>query len=309
MVDVEHPRCIHPECKTRPVFNTIGEKIALYCAEHKKNGMVDVKNKTCIHPECKTIPNFNTIGEKKALYCSEHKKNGMVDVIKPRCIHPGCKKGKLFNTIGEKKALYCSEHKKNGMVDVMHPMCKTHLCSTRVQEKYQGYCLRCYMYTFPDQPVSRNYKTKEFSVVDFIKAKHPDLTWVSDKTVKDGCSKKRPDLLLDLGEQIIMLEVDENKHNNYDCSCENKRMMELSQDVGHRPIILIRFNPDAYKQNGTKISSCWGLNKNHICVVKEEKVDEWTKRLYALQLQIEYWIHPEHTTDKTIEIIQLFYDE
>ena len=35
-----------------------------------------------------------------------------------------------------------------------------------------------------------------------------------------------------------------------DCSCENKRIMEISQDLGHRPIVFIRFNPDEYNKNG-----------------------------------------------------------
>ena len=29
--------------------------------------------------------------------------------------------------------------------------------------------------------------------------------------------------------------------------------MELSQDLGHRPIIFIRFNPDEYEIDGTTI--------------------------------------------------------
>ena len=45
-----------------------------------------------------------------------------------------------------------------------------------------------------------------------------------------------------------------------------------------------------------------------ICVVKKSKKDEWDKRLDALEQQINYWLDPEHKTDKMIEIIQLFYD-
>jgi len=43
----------------------------------------------------------------------------------------------------------------------------------------------------------------------------------------------------DMGSHII-IEVDENKHTDYDCSCEHKRLMELSQDLQHRPIVLSR---------------------------------------------------------------------
>ncbi len=35
---------------------------------------------------------------------------------------------------------------------------------------------------------------------------------------------------------------------------------------------------------------------------------EWSKRLETLQSQIEYWCAEDHKTDKTLEIIQLFYD-
>ena len=38
--------------------------------------------------------------------------------------------------------------------------------------------------------------------------------------------------------------------------------MEISQDLQHRPIVLIRFNPDSYRdQVGILVNSCWQLNK------------------------------------------------
>ena len=134
------------------------------------------------------------------------------------------------------------------------------------------------------------------------------MTWIADKTVNGGCSKRRHDLLLDLAYQVIIIEVDENQHTDYDCSCENKRIMELSQDLGHRPIVFIRFNPDDYVNNKKTITSCWASNKNGICIVKKSKQAEWRQRLEALENQINYWINPENKTNKTIEIIQLFYD-
>lgn len=42
--------------------------------------------------------------------------------------------------------------------------CKdTHVSST----KYEGYCLRCYMYTFRNKPVARGYKIKEVAAPDY----------------------------------------------------------------------------------------------------------------------------------------------
>ena len=293
--------CIQKGCKTRPSFNLEGEK-AKYCGLHKLEGMVDVISKRCIHEGCRHGPSFNIEGQ-QAKYCSLHKLEGMVDVKGVRCIHEGCKTHPCFNLEGQ-KAKYCNEHKLPEMVDVTHPRCKSSWCSTRAQQKYDGYCLYCYINLFPDKPVSRNYKTKEYAVVEFIKEKFK-FNWIADKIINGGCSRRRPDLLLDLMTHVIIVEVDENQHVMYDCSCENKRIMELSQDVGHRPIVFIRFNPDEYVSD-KNITSCWGQNKHGICVVKKSKIKEWESRLNTLEQTVQYWIN--YSTEKTIEVVELFYD-
>jgi len=154
--------------------------------------------------------------------------------------------------------------------------------------------------------ISRNFKTKENDVVDRVKNEFPEFSWVCDKRVVDGCSKRRPDLLLDMGTHIIIIEVDENKHDTYDCSCENKRLMEISQDVGHRPIVFIRFNPDNYvDKDGKKISSCWKVNGYGVMQVSKTKIVEWEERIKELLSQIQYWV--DNITEKTVETIELFY--
>lgn len=158
----------------------------------------------------------------------------------------------------------------------------------------------------PEVSVSRNYKTKEREVTDRIKESFPDFDWILDKKVEGGCSRRRPDLLLDLGERIIIVEVDENKHTTYDCSCENKRLMELSRDLGHRPIVFIRFNPDGYvNSTGKKISSCWRLNGHGVMTIMKTRQKEWDTRISTLKDQVRYWV--ENSTEKTVEIIELFY--
>jgi hypothetical protein len=194
------------------------------------------------------------------------------------------------------------------MFDIINPTCKNEWCYTQVYDKYEGYCMNCFIHIFPDRPVTRNYKTKERSVVEFVQQHFPNFNWMCDQRIQDACSRKRPDLLCDLGYQVVIIEIDENQHIDYDCSCENKRIMEISQDVGHRPLIFIRFNPDDYTQNSKNVSSCWGLNKLGVCVIKKSKVEEWNERLNTLKNQIEYWLTPENQTSKTVEVIQLFYD-
>ena len=56
------------------------------------------------------------------------------------------------------------------------------------------------------------------------------------------------------------------------------------------------------------MTSCWGINKNGICVVKKTKQDEWKQRLNTLENHINYWTHTKNKTNKTIETVPLFYD-
>ncbi len=67
-----------------------------------------------------------------------------------------------------------------------------------------------------------------------------------------------------MGSHIAIVEVDENKHDTYDRTCENRRMMEISQDLNHRHIVMIRFNPDGYvdPEKG-KIPMSWTYTPKH----------------------------------------------
>ena len=309
MIDIKHHKCIEYKCNIRPNFNFENEKKGLYCSIHKKDGMIHIKKKICNFSMCSINPVFNYNGEKRALYCFKHKKDNMIDILHILCIIPECNIRPSYNYKGITKALYCNIHKSKDMIDVVHKSCVTNMCNTIISNnKYNGYCLRCFVYLFPDMPNSRNYKTKEVSVVEYIKKEFQYTTIITDKKIEEGCSRRRPDILLDLGYQVIIIEIDENQHINYDCSCENKRLMELSQDVGHRPIIFIRFNPDNYlDKDNNNITSCWAIDGHGISSIKKSKVNEWNDRLDLLKHHIQYWIDSQ--SSKTVEIIQLFYNQ
>jgi hypothetical protein len=301
MVDVRNPRC---PCGNRPNFNLPNIKRAEFCSQCKTDEMIDITHSKCI--VCKeTQPIFNYAGVKPPTHCSKCKLPSMVDSKHKLC---NCLKSQPTYNLPGLRPEYCKECKTSEMIDSIHKLCKTPLCGLRVIDKYDGYCVRCFVYMFPDIPVARNYKTKEFAVAEYIKEQFPQITWYFDKQIQDGCSRRRPDAVLDLGYQVIIVEIDENQHMDYDCSCENKRIMQLSQDVGHRPIIFIRFNPDEYYVGEKRITSCWGINKSGICVVKKTHKKEWVQRLASLADQIYYWTSSENVTNKTVETIQLYYD-
>jgi len=307
MIDVKHKKCNHTNCVIVPHFNYTNEKVPIYCSKHKLKDMINIISKTCIYKNCTKIPFYNYIDKITGIYCNLHKLTDMIDVKSKRCKIIGCIKRPIYNLIGQKDGLYCFDHKLKDMIDVKSKKCKSTFCSTVIgnNKKYDEYCLFCYANLFPDKKISTNFKTKEREVVNFILNNFKDKTWIIDKKITDGCSQRRPDLLLDLGYQIIIIEIDENQHIKYDCNCDNKRLMEISQDLGHRNIIFIRFNPDDYiNSKNIKINSCWKLNNNGNLILHNK--ENWYNRLESLKDQIEYWI--DNKTDKMIEIIQLYYD-
>jgi hypothetical protein len=291
----------------------------MFCAKHKEDGMINIKNRPCRGKNtdgspCATYPVFNVQGEKRGLFCAKHKTNDMVDTQNKRCggtnaDGSACMKQPTFNTQGESQALFCLTHKGSAMINVVDKTCKTPHCTTKVSNKaYKGHCYRCFVNLFPDNTIVRRHRTKERAVADYIRAKYPDLTITFDRTVADGCSRRRPDILMDMGEYVIITEIDENQHGDYICTCENKRIMELFQDAGNRPLVMIRFNPDRYyDQRKRPIASCWGHTKEKgLSVVKPGKTAEWEQRLATLKTTLDLVI--AQGTEKEIDVYHLFYD-
>jgi hypothetical protein len=82
--------------------------------------------------------------------------------------------------------------------------------------------------------------------------------------------------------------------------------MELFQDFGSRPLVMIKFNPDKYVDKFlVKHSSCFSNHKGFD--VPLLKRDEFNKRIEKLSELLVYTI----TTipEKEITIHHLFYDE
>jgi hypothetical protein len=118
-----------------------------------------------------------------------------------------------------------------------------------------------------------------------------------------GCSRRRPDAYLDLFTHVLIIECDENQHENY--ICENKRTMELFQDFNNRPIVFIRFNPDSYVVGIKKILSSFKIHKiSGVPIIRNKK--EWNNRLNTLKDVIHKYLGKIPEKEVTIE--NLFFD-
>jgi hypothetical protein len=85
--------------------------------------------------------------------------------------------------------------------------------------------------------------------------------------------------------------------------------MLIFQDLGNRPIIFLRFNPDKYKdENGNTVKSCFTYHKTTgVCMIDNKNKDMWKNRLETLKNAVEKNINTIPTKEVTIE--QLFYDK
>ena len=96
----------------------------------------------------------------------------------------------------------------------------------------------------PDVDVPRKYMMKEHHLRKELQIIFPNIKMIFNNKINNGCSNRRPDVRIECLTHTVIIECDENQHKY--TSCEDKRMMELFQDLGSRPLVMIRFNPDQY---------------------------------------------------------------
>ncbi len=309
MVDVKHKKCI--SCKNkRPLFHFYNEKKALYCGDCKLEDMINIINTKCISCKDKR-PYYNYKNEKKATHCNDCKLENMINVTSTKCFT--CKnKRAYYNYKNEKKALYCVGCKLDNMINVDSLKCIS--CNfNQLNQKFKPLCGTCYRFDNPNSDFTRNYKVKENTIMKFVKDKYTNC--VMDSTISGGCSKRRPDGLIEYELFSIIIEIDENSHRNYEDICENKRLMEIYQDLDFKPLRVIRFNPDAYKDiNEKRVYSIFSLDSDNKLKVKTKK--ELNRRVGILLDTIEKVledINQEIMTDannvKGVDVEYLFFNE
>ena len=104
-----------------------------------------------------------------------------------------------------------------------------------------------------------------------------------------------------------MFECNEDQHKTKEyTSCDSRRTMELFKDLGNRPIVVIDFNPDKYKENNKKVKGAF--YKDESGAVKVDK-KEFDRRCVILKKEFYFWLNFNEIPDKEITIIKLFYDQ
>lgn len=268
MIDVKNKKCV--ECLKQPTFG-VG-MIATHCKEHSTDIMKDLKHSTDMCKESCGIRASYGYPNKRSLYCSKHGKDivGLVDVMSKMCSKCGkvqavfgntidvmfCKecsdkdmkniKAKMCEKCGEhqpnynykgKKPCFCNGCKLDGMIDVKNPRCKS--CSLFIVRSVNSFCSYC------SPTSSLRKKTKEMEVVNHLE--ELGFEFIHNKSVGFVCGNYRPDIKIDAGTHIVIVEIDEDQHRGYEESCEIARMLNIHQAEGMR-CVFIRYNPDKFRK-------------------------------------------------------------
>jgi hypothetical protein len=161
----------------------------------------------------KKIPCYSFIKDIIPTCCNDYKEKGIVNIKHKKCV---CKKIPCYGFINDKRATCCKDCKNEGIINIKNKKCKTNMCGVQIfNKKYRGYCSRCFYYTFPNEPITRNYKTKEIMVFDYVKITFKNYDWISDKKIQNECSRRRPDIMCNFRNYVLIIEINENRHMGY----------------------------------------------------------------------------------------------
>lgn len=228
MVDVNNGRCF---CgKVRPTFAFPGDRAA-FCMGCKLPGMVDVKSLRC---KCgKHQPRFGLPGGRPTC-CSTCKEDGMTDLRQPLC---SCGESAYYGSAGG-QAVSCIRCRAPNMVPSNRHTCIVGACEPIKKVHFaQTACYEC-RERIP-------LKVWERKVVDELKRLGIEYSYYDSSAPcaqAKGVRAFRPDFTFVLDDYVVILEVDENEHRNYELSCEVGRVGDI-KDAIELPLLLIRLNP------------------------------------------------------------------
>ena len=256
---------------------------------------------------CEHNKQKNTCKECKGSSICEHNK------IRYRCKECKgssiCEHNSLKSICKEcKGSAICEHNKVKHNCIICNPSCACQECKiTFVSKNTKVYplCKACFCKKYPDNILSTRFKIKERYLTEELRLrfKDKDIEIINDKKINGGCSSRRPDILIDLIRFSIIVECDENEHLRY--NYENERNIEIFRDLGNRPLVIIRFNPDSYIIENKKIKGCFKdiNNKRDYALNKKE----WDRRVDTLENLLIKYISIKDIPNKEITIEYLFY--
>lgn len=280
--------CNASNCELTASYGNPITKLKKWCTSHKSSDDIDLSHKQCTEPNCNKIANFGDPEIKLLERCSKHKLINHINLNSKRCLYPECELFGSYDDINLGKDKWCSKHQPDHSKHLKsHKMCKFLDCMTHASFGLRGHTTTFCAKHMTDEmvPNPTKYKKDEVKLCEFCATEihytdqfcksckvyiqngkvtlkkirkeetikylleSNEIKFTHDLVVKGGCSKKRPDFIIQSNNGTIILEVDEEQHNrkSYSCICEITRMKQLYFDVGVENLIFVRYNPDSYE--------------------------------------------------------------
>ena len=96
--------------------------------------------------------------------------------------------------------------------------------------------------------INQNYGSRENMIMSAIRDRL-DLPIIQNKMIVGGDSRRRPDGLIELPHNNIIIEIDEDQHKHPRYADDAERITQIKNDLGEIPLVAIRFNVDQYVRN------------------------------------------------------------
>lgn len=274
MKNVKIKYCIYSDkngkCNNPAYYNDIGEITPIFCGFHSGRKMINViySYELCVHEECSNNVSVATHGPLfgKKIHCEKHRLTNEIKNNNPKCegddSNERCMEIPVYANNNEDLPIRCENHKLYDDKNIIEKPCNSCGLLYLLNES-NNLCENC------DKNRSIKYfKSKEMAIKQLLEESEIKYeTW--NKQVSGGCSKRRPDFLIDKDTFVIIVEVDENQHKHYGPrDCEIIRMIQIHNDIG-LPCIFVKFNPDSYRDDGGKlIRSNLGRNRIFLQILR-----------------------------------------
>lgn len=265
MIIVNDKKCEALNCFLRARYGKMGDKAIRFCYKHVDDDCALIPKKCCQFPNCRLVPNYNFPIEPKAIFCTEHKLEGMVNLIDGSC--EDCGNKAHYGLLGGEPKKCFAHKLPNFINLITHKNCSFKDCTNHSDVEIDGtkFCLEhkpenvdsivkkkcqwCHLsgldFVCEDCNAIRN--KKEYAIISQLRARIRTRFEYNTSSMLNKCDKLRPDVFFELNKHCVIVEIDEKQHKGYSIPCECSRISKIVSGIGGLSVILIRFNPDEYE--------------------------------------------------------------
>lgn len=149
----------------------------------------------------------------------------------------------------------------------------------------------------------REDRTKELNIVNNIK-KYININWKCNKSLK---CLYRPDMYAIIDNRLIIIEIDENQHKNYDKKEEIHRLDSIISELKCKYNTIIRINPDTYIDSNNIKHSGICDNFEEFNIRMNIIIDSINKIMLSVNNNIHYLFYDKYNYNINVNNIKFEY--